>query len=322
MSRHPASFFLLFIAGIILSCKPKPSGGVIENSWWTLNSVHQGKKTPPMDSAKFSLHFEKGQLMGEGPCNSYFAKYTTEAAQLKVGEMGATLRMCDNIGQENDYLGILAKAKAYTVHKDRLEIFCENGRLIFTPLAESEIKAIEFKNGVGRLAALFPKLEDDALPHLYPILRVDNPGDYPYRGSLIDTSFYKYFDAETSGVWWETGGDVMAVGQLDELYICRVPGRYVSSDIALYRIVNNRMTRMETVAWAWCDEGWCNQQDAWLRDIDQDGRLDIIQHYTLTDDKGKIQEERLTVLLQNENGSFIQSKDIRPNQAEFKMAKL
>ena len=26
------------------------------------------------------------------------------------------------------------------------------------------------------------------------------------------------------------------------------------------------MQHVETVAWAWCDEGWCNQQDAWLTD--------------------------------------------------------
>lgn len=79
---------------------------------------------------------------------------------------------------------------------------------------------------------------------------------------------------------------------------------------------------METVAWAWCDEGWCNQQDAWLTDMNQDGRIDIVQHYTLTDDKGKIREERMTALLQNENGNFVENKDLNPDKSKFKMAKI
>src|SRR5690606_26095592 len=98
-------------------------------------------------------------------------------------------------------------------------------------------------------------------------------------------------------------------GKYGEFYVCRVPGRYVSSDIALFRLENGAMKRSETIAWAWCDEGWCNQQDAWLQDVNKDGKTDIIQHYTLTDDKGKVREERMTLLLQSEGGTFKATTD-------------
>ena len=100
-----------------------------------------------------------------------------------------------------------------------------------------------------------------------------------------------------SEIWNNTGGDVLAVGKLGDFYLCRVPGRYVSSDIALFRLEKGVLKRKETIAWAWCDEGWCNQQDAWLKDVNKDSRTDIVQHYTLTDDKGKLQEERMTVFI-------------------------
>jgi hypothetical protein len=223
---------------------------------------------------------------------------------------------------ESNYLGLLAKASAYSVMKDKLVIFSENGKLEFAPMPADEVDKMKYENGVGRLEKMFPAIEGDLMPHLYPILKVDNPGNYPYKGQLVDTSFYQYFDDETSNVWNSTGGDVFAVGRVGELFICRVPGRYVSSDIAIFQIKNGRMARSETVAWAWCDEGWCNQQDAWLRDLNKDGLTDIVQHYTLTDDAGKVREERLIVLQQHPDGVFKENSELQPDKSQFTMANI
>ena len=133
---------------------------------------------------------------------------------------------------------------------------------------------------------------------------------------------YEYFDAQSAEIWNNAGGDVLAVGKFDNFYICRVPGRYVSSDIALFRLDDGQLKRSETVAWAWCDEGWCNQQDAWLKDVNGDGRMDLIQHYTLTDDMGKIREERAGVMLQVEDGTFQEDPSVQLDISQFKMAKI
>jgi heat shock protein HslJ len=323
MKRLLPPFFLFTIICVFFSCQPKPVGGVIENSWWVLASAKQGNKAyTPVKGMTISLRFQADKLSGEAPCNNYFGTYAAEGVNLNISDLGATKRMCDEMDLENVYLGVLTKAKTFTATKSRLEIFSENGQLSFVPMPEENIKKIEYENGVGRLTSMFPPLEVEGTPHLFPILRVDNPGDYPYKGTLIDTAFYQFFDAESSGIWQETGGEVLAIGQYDDLFLCRVPGRYVSSDIALFRNVEGRLTRSETVAWAWCDEGWCNQQDAWLTDMNGDGRLDIVQHYTLTDDKGKIREERMTALVQDDAGNFVEEKSIRPDKRKFEMAKI
>lgn len=308
---------------LFFACQPKPVGGVLDGTWWTLASTLQNSKSvAPQGGAVFRLRFLADQLSGNGPCNEYHADYTAEGVNLTLGEITVYDKMCDEIDQENAWLSLLSKAKTYSVYKDRLEIYCGADRLTFVPVSEAEVQALEFEKGTGKLAALFPGMEGGATPHLFPVLKVDNPGEYPYTGTLVDTAFYKYFDSESSGIWRETGGDVMAVGKLGDLYVCRVPGRYVSSDIALFRIVGGRMTHAETVAWAWCDGGWCNQQDAWLSDVDQDGKMDIIQHYTLTDDKGKIREERMTVLVQDEEGSFVENRELGPDKSKFEMARI
>lgn len=302
------------------ACQPKPKGGALENTHWKLHSIKEGNKLSAMSGGvDISAVFSDKNISGISVCNRYSAHYSTDGAKLEVGDITATERMCDGINIENTFLNILSKANAYTASQNELVVFSEVGKLTFSPMSEQEISDIQYADGIGKLAAMFPPVEGGAL-HLYPIVRVDRPGNYPYKGKLIDPSLYQFFDPGTSEVWNSTGGDVMAVGKYGDFYICRVPGRYVSSDIALFRLQNGEMKRTETVAWAWCDEGWCNQQDAWLKDVNKDGKTDIVQHYTLTDDKGKVKEERMTVLLQNGNGTFKQAEGLQPDKSSFKMA--
>jgi heat shock protein HslJ len=311
-------YAFLFIA----SCE-KPVGGVIDNTHWTLTAAKQGNKViAPRPGSVITAHFANGKLTGDGTCNLYFTTFTTNGVQLSLGDIASTERMCDEIDQENGYLGMLAKAKNYSASDTRLDIFCENGKLTFARMSEEEVHNANNSKVKEQLQALFPQMEGDVMPHLYPILKVDNPGDYPYVGTLVDTSYYHFFDEESTGIWSNAGGEVFAVGKFRDLYICRVPGRYVSSDIALFQMKNGVLSHSETVAWAWCDEGWCNQQDAWLTDIDKDGRTDIVQHYIFTDNQKKVREERLTVLLQEEGGRFEENTDLRLNRTQFEMAKL
>lgn len=324
MKKPILACFAILLTLLALSCKPDPVGGPLENSFWVLKTAKSGMKTfsPSEGGTKISLAFDQGRLSGDAPCNAYFADFSAEGSNLSVGAIGATKRMCEEMDVETAYLSLLAKAKAYSVLKDRLVVYCENGELSFVPMGEQASATIRQRQGLGKLEALFPLAQGDGMSHLFPILKVDNPGDYPYMGVPIDTAFFQYFDEETSEVWASSGGDVMAIGKLDEFFLCRLPGRYVSSDLAIFRSENGRLRHVETIAWAWCDEGWCNQQDAWLRDLDKDGRIDLIQHYTLTDDQGKLREERITALLQDENGDFVEDKALQPEIARFKMAKL
>ena len=306
---------------LIYTCQLGPTGGDIANSYWKLASLKEGsKKTIVKKGLDISAVFTTEQVSGNASCNRYFATFASEGTTLSVGNIGATKKMCEDMALEQSYLRVLAKATGYSAKENQLIIFADGGQLTYAPMSASEIEDIKYAEGVGRLVSMFPAIQGDLPPHLYPIVRVDRPGNYPFTGELIDPALYPFFDEETSEIWSSTGGDVMAVAQYEGFYIARVPGRYVSSDIALFRLKDGTLQRSETIAWAWCDEGWCNQQDAWLKDVNQDDRLDIVQHYTLTDDRGKIREERMTVLLQTKDGIFEATEKISVNKEEYKMA--
>ncbi|MEO1260257.1 MAG: META domain-containing protein [Bacteroidota bacterium] len=306
---------------LLCSCKNDPTGGDIENTYWKLISIKEGNQRKVIKKGQeVTAVFANKQVSGNASCNRYFATYTTEGTALSIGTVGATKKLCEDMALEQSYLHALANTNGYSVKGNQLIIFADGEQMTFNPMSETEIEDIEFADGVGRLVATFPELQGDLPPHLYPIVRVDRPGNYPFTGTLIDPELYAFFDRETSEIWNSTGGDVMAVAQFKGFYIARVPGRYVSSDIALFRLKDGVLQRSETIAWAWCDEGWCNQQDAWLKDINQDELIDIVQHYSLTDDRGKIREERMTVLLQTTDGIFEATENFDLNIEDYKMA--
>jgi heat shock protein HslJ len=318
--------FLCFAMGVMAlfaSCNSEPVGGELANSYWTLSIAKMDRQTIQFPkAADINLVFTEGKFTGKAPCNSFFGEYTIKDAAISLGDLGVTKRACDAMEQENAFLSLLSKAETYSIKTDKLEIFSANGQLTFFRMKKEKAEALRFAQGVGRLEKQFPKLDGAEALHLHPILRVDNPGNYPYQGTLVDTSFYQYFSPEIREIWQSGGGDVLAVGQYGDFFICRVPGRYVSSDIAIFKIQGSEMQHLETIAWAWCDEGWCNQQDAWLTDYDGDGRTDVVQHYTLTDDRGKIKEERMTLLLQNELNELLPEPAAKLEKTKFGMARI
>lgn len=324
MKKSPFIYLAIGLAATVLAaCRSEPTGGKLADSYWTLTSAMLGQQAVQVPkNSETTLVFSAEKLTGKAACNGYFTDYTTDGTSIKFEEIGATKRFCDAMDLENAYFSLLSKAQSYSVRGDKLEINSSNGKLTFSRMKKDQVEAEEYELGVGKLAAQFPMLEGDELLHLHPILRVDNPGNYPFKGSLIDTSFYRYFSQDMREIWSSGGGDVLAVGQYGGFFICRIPGRYVSSDIAIFRVKNGEMQHVETVAWAWCDEGWCNQQDAWLTDTNRDGRTDVVQHYTLTDDLGKLKEERFTLLQQKENGDMVPNKNAKLEAAQYKMAKI
>ena len=313
--------FSLLACLLFWACEKDSIGGEIKDTYWNLSEYKIGSTTGALGAGfNISAAFTKNKIVGISTCNRYSGQYAVAETALSITNLSATERACDAMNVEQIYLDLLSKANNYSVTEDRLVIYAGSGRLRFSAMSEKEIGDIKYAEGVGRLISMFAEKETDPSHHFYPIVRVDRPGNYPYTGKMVDASFFKYFDKKTNEIWNNGGGDVLAIGKYGGFYVCRVPGRYVSSDIALFQIKKGVLQHIETIAWAWCDEGWCNQQDAWLQDINKDGRIDIVQHYTLTDDKGKKRDERMTVLLQDEKGGFAPTDKFEVDKSSYKMA--
>lgn len=305
------------------SCQQRPKGGPIQNTWWQLESYTTRGETMPVSKDKsVYLHFDEKNVNGKTPCNSFFANFYSEGVRLSFSNLASTERSCKESALEKTLLDLLRQTTKFSADEKTLLLLSDLGELHFRALSVSEVNSFLEKEKKERLLAAFDTIAAAPPIHLYPIIDVGKINEYPYAGQLIDTSLYSIFESTSADMWLESGGKAYAVGKIENFYLCRIPGRYASSDIALFVFRNEKLQRAETIAWAWCDEGWCNQQDAWLQDLNRDGKVDIIHHYQLKDNTGKVKEERISVMVQNEDASFVEDPTFSPDPALFELAKL
>lgn len=141
--------------------------------------------------------------------------------------------------------------------------------------------------------------------HLFGTNELEPKQDaYPYAGKKIEEAQMKYLG---DGLQANEIGGVYACYRTEayNLYILRVPGKYASSDLALAKWddASQKLVKVMDLASIQCDEGYCIQQDAWLTDLDDNRVLDLITH-SMTNDNGKISDEKFTVFDQPTPGNF------------------
>lgn len=133
--------------------------------------------------------------------------------------------------------------------------------------------------------------------------------DYPYTGKKIEEAQMKYLG---DGLQANEVGGVYACYRTEayNLYVLRVPGKYASSDLALAKWddASQKLVKVMDLASIQCDEGYCIQQDAWLTDLDDNRALDLVTH-SMTNDNGKISDEKFTVYTQPTPGNFAKAPD-------------
>jgi heat shock protein HslJ len=84
-------------------------------------------------TAEFGL--EPGRMGGNAGCNSYFAGYTVDGANLTISEAGSTMMACEPaevMQQEAEFLAALGSAATFTIDGDQLQIANAEGATALT----------------------------------------------------------------------------------------------------------------------------------------------------------------------------------------------
>ncbi len=325
LPNHAAALVLWGVAGFLAAgCQPEPRGGDIGRFVWSLHETAGTPGLPSPDSAgTLTVAFFDGRLYAAGPCNTLQAAYVLDGTRLVVTETDLTRHPCPQAAAEQAWLPLLADTFHFSADEKGLLLFLPGQRrLSFRPTPADRLPTFREVLALGQLERLFEPLSPDSMLHLYPVIAVDDLRQYPFRGVRIDTGYYRLFDADIRQEWDPGLDAVWAAGKYREFYICRIPGRYVSSDLALFRRTDGRLQLVGKVAWAWCEAGWCNQQDAWLLDTNRDRRTDVVQHYALIDAKGGVRESAMRLQVQTADGQLQADTTRRPVAARFPLAKL
>ncbi len=105
------------------------------NRQWVLKSLGPaGSEEPLLPETAIVLEFTgDGRLHGSGGCNRYFAAYVTRSGNgLTIKNIGSTRMACPKaiMDQEMRYFEALQSVSAFSVEKDLLQLFYENGQRV------------------------------------------------------------------------------------------------------------------------------------------------------------------------------------------------
>ncbi len=132
-----------------------------------------------------------------------------------------------------------------------------------------------------------------------------NPEDYPYTGKLLTD---KVLSSLEEGLQPSEGGSVYACYYTENSghYILRKSDKDASNTllIAKWDDEKGELTKVADLAYLMCEDGTCQQQDAWLADLDDNRALELIIRRHTRDSQRNISEEHFEVLTDKGAGVF------------------
>ncbi|AEE50669.1 META domain-containing protein [Haliscomenobacter hydrossis] len=328
--------FLLFV-GLISGCVNNNNNSdsnsdnkadlaqTLNGTDWSFYMIEEeGKKISAPAGLKINMAFLEGKLNGTATCNNYSAPYSIVDETIKVGEVWATEKFCDNENWDARFLSAIKTAATCEVKGELLTMVCANGtKLSFSKRTLASITGSEATNAapLDDLLNLFPNLAPNQM-HLYSILVGTNIDVYPFVGETIQPNMYELFDPNSASVFRQaTMLGAYAIGKLDDMYILRVPGNKGSNSITLYTRKGDKLVVEMPLALA-NDEPSVNiQQDAWLRDLDKDGKTEIIVRQ-ISAPAGGVAQDVIRVFGKAADGSYQPSPRLRVQIGEYPLEKL
>lgn len=297
----------------------------LDGTDWEFYMIEEkGKKETAPAGVKIDMAFLEGKITGKASCNTYSAAYTLDKGKINVGDIVATEKFCENENWDARFVSAIKKAKTCEVSGELLSVLCSNGvKLSFSKKTLESVN--EIQNSVPaqlqELLSLFPNLGPNQM-HLYSILVGTNIESYPFIGETIAFNMYGLFDPNSTSVFQQSYRlGAYALGKIGDMYILRVPGNKGSNSISLYRLKGGKLIQEMPLAFA-NDEPTVNvQQDAWLKDLNNDGKIEIILRQTSAPQGGNSQDV-IRVFSQAGDGSFQPSFAIKVKAADYPMAVL
>ena len=103
----------------------------LDQEWFLVSFDDQGNKKKVIANTQTTIQFSTERLSGSAGCNRYFAGYQLKNGyDLTIERIVATEMACpDPVGimqQEDTYLQLLSRAKAYYIRDGQLTLYNEN----------------------------------------------------------------------------------------------------------------------------------------------------------------------------------------------------
>ncbi|NBC06782.1 MAG: hypothetical protein GVY26_06265 [Bacteroidetes bacterium] len=135
------------------------------------------------------------------------------------------------------------------------------------------------------------------------------PYGYPFAGDEIPEDFYSMFTGEYRELLEDDLAYAYSVysikGNEGQHYIMRLPTDKGPNTLVLFDLQGEVMVPVQVLAFAYCQEGYCYQQDSFITDLDGDTDLDILLKFERTmPETEEVMNKNDIMFLQQDNGEY------------------
>lgn len=189
------------------------------------------------------------------------------------------------------------------------------------------LNAQSLSGKAARFSALFETQPSGDL-HLYAQFNEELPADYAFTGQAIGKPFMELFTGEFRQML-EEGAAFYAVYSLKngekESYIIRLPSNKGPNTFYLFEWRDEVLHPVQLLAYAFCAEGYCHQQDCWAADLNGDSKVDLLTKFRRTLPRSQqALSHNEQVYLQKDAGRFgiVPQGSVELEQGKFEMKEL
>jgi heat shock protein HslJ len=297
--QYVKQLFLIGLLSAVLACKADKTAALADSDWTLTHVEEKGKKLEVPVGAQINLAFIDGKAMGRSACNDYSSDYVQDHSKLSLFEVYATEKYCEYGNWEANYFRLLGAVEKVEWKDNNLTLKGkDDSKLYFTKRTMETLMGAQSGGKMQELLALFPELPANNR-HLFSILDGSKYEQFPFVGEEMPRQFYDLLD-ETGGSIITQGGGAYIIGKIGKQYLMRIPGNVGVNSLAIFQEKDGKFNMLLPVVFAGKDP--YRQQDAWLEDLNGDGRLDLITRLVGEDSTGKT--DKLVAYLQKEDGGI------------------
>lgn len=317
--------FVLSVAAawLLQSCGSGNNNSPLTDTQWKL--IRIDNRDVPAELAMSVNFLKDGTCTAYGACNSGTGKYKITDKRVNIMDMTRTTMACEGIQWESEFYMLLGGKNDFKLDTIAKTLVIDNPKssLHFVQAgSEADKKHAAAQASAQAFWGLFSQPPAGTPIHI-PASKdgedVENPA-YAFYGKAVPNEHWAAFFAPEEAELFKNGGGAYALFHFRfiNLYVLRVPGKYITNSIALYKKQSDgKLKRIETLAWSWGDEGVFNSQDAWFQDLNNDGLFDILLRENSFEGK-KQTFDKISALRQDDSGNFIPDDSIVPKAEDGK----
>ena len=214
----------------------------------------------------------------------------------------------------------------YRIVVPLLSLFYLSASLTAQVVEEPYPAPVSFQDLTEQQATFIALFEDRNVGNLHLFIPPSVGTQPTFDGTIIPKSYRRLFPKSVRRSFKRKGQQPVALhsirGDEEDWYLVRTYDRKGTPAIRLYEWENGKMKEKMVLAYTRCQAGQCEQLDSWIRDINGDTTLDIVQKREVRSKNGKTLQSDLAAYSIDRRGQFVVDNTLSIDAGDYSLERM